>query len=141
MKKLVLSLSLFAFVALTANAQEKATPTTGSKATPTTSTSSPKPAAKPATPTTSPKPTTETAPVVMKDHVCTVACKDGAHVYAHGEKGHTCGDACKKMKTAKSTKMAPKKTTGAATTPASSTPASTPAAGTATDEKSLKMKK
>ena len=33
----------------------------------------------------------------MKDHKCTKACKDGKHTYAHGEKGHVCGDACKKM--------------------------------------------
>ena len=34
----------------------------------------------------------------MKDHVCTAACKDGKHVYAHGEKGHVCTEACKKAK-------------------------------------------
>jgi len=33
---------------------------------------------------------------VLEDHVCTAACKDGKHVYAHGEKGHVCTDACKK---------------------------------------------
>jgi len=33
---------------------------------------------------------------MLKDHVCTAACKDGKHVYAHGEKGHVCTDACKK---------------------------------------------
>ena len=33
----------------------------------------------------------------LKDHVCTDACKDGNHVYAHGEKGHVCTDACKNM--------------------------------------------
>jgi Ni/Co efflux regulator RcnB len=32
----------------------------------------------------------------LKEHVCTSACKDGKHVYAHGEKGHVCTDACKK---------------------------------------------
>lgn len=32
----------------------------------------------------------------LKEHVCTAACKDGKHVYAHGEKGHVCTDACKK---------------------------------------------
>ena len=36
-----------------------------------------------------------------KDHVCTAACKDGKHVYAHGEKGHVCTDACKKTKSDK----------------------------------------
>ena len=35
--------------------------------------------------------------MAMKDHKCTAACKDGKHVYAHGEKGHVCTDACKKM--------------------------------------------
>ena len=29
-----------------------------------------------------------------KEHVCTAACKDGKHVYAHGEKGHKCTAAC-----------------------------------------------
>src|SRR5688572_15529968 len=29
-----------------------------------------------------------------KTHACTDACKDGKHVYAHGEVGHTCTDAC-----------------------------------------------
>lgn len=32
----------------------------------------------------------------MKEHVCTAACKDGKHVYAHGEKGHVCTEDCKK---------------------------------------------
>jgi hypothetical protein len=32
----------------------------------------------------------------LKEHVCTAACKDGKHVYAHGEKGHVCTEACKK---------------------------------------------
>jgi hypothetical protein len=30
------------------------------------------------------------------EHVCTAACKDGKHMYAHGEKGHVCGPECKK---------------------------------------------
>lgn len=34
----------------------------------------------------------------MKAHVCTAACKDGNHVYAHGEKGHVCTAACMKAK-------------------------------------------
>ncbi len=33
----------------------------------------------------------------LKEHKCTAACKDGKHMYAHGEKGHKCTDACKKM--------------------------------------------
>ena len=33
----------------------------------------------------------------MKDHKCTKACTKEKHMYAHGEKGHTCGEACKKM--------------------------------------------
>jgi len=32
----------------------------------------------------------------MKKHVCTGACKKGAHVYLHGEKGHKCTEACRK---------------------------------------------
>lgn len=32
-----------------------------------------------------------------KEHKCTKACTKEKHAYAHGEKGHTCGDACKKM--------------------------------------------
>jgi hypothetical protein len=31
-----------------------------------------------------------------KKHHCTAACTNGKHVYAHGEKGHVCTDACKK---------------------------------------------
>ena len=38
------------------------------------------------------------APMAMKAHVCTAACKDGKHMYAHGEKGHVCGAACMKAK-------------------------------------------
>ena len=33
----------------------------------------------------------------LKDHKCTAACKNGKHMYAHGEKAHVCGEACKKM--------------------------------------------
>lgn len=33
----------------------------------------------------------------MKEHKCSDACRDGKHFYAHGEKGHTCGEDCKKM--------------------------------------------
>ena len=36
-----------------------------------------------------------------KDHVCTSACSNGQHMYAHGEKGHVCTDECKKMDTSK----------------------------------------
>ena len=32
----------------------------------------------------------------MKEHVCTKECTKDKHAYAHGEKGHTCTDACKK---------------------------------------------
>jgi hypothetical protein len=35
-----------------------------------------------------------TAAFVTKAHVCTAACKDGNHVYAHGDVGHTCTEAC-----------------------------------------------
>ena len=31
------------------------------------------------------------------EHACTAACKDGSHTYAHGEIGHTCTEACMKM--------------------------------------------
>ena len=31
------------------------------------------------------------------DHVCTAACMDGKHAYAHGEKGHACSSDCMKM--------------------------------------------
>ncbi len=30
-------------------------------------------------------------------HTCGADCKDGNHLYAHGESGHTCTDACVKM--------------------------------------------
>ena len=32
----------------------------------------------------------------QKEHVCTAACIDGKHMYAHGEKGHVCTEARKK---------------------------------------------
>ncbi|NOT92833.1 hypothetical protein [Ferruginibacter sp.] len=38
------------------------------------------------------------AKTAMKAHVCTNACKSGTHMYLHGEKGHTCGEACMKPK-------------------------------------------
>ena len=38
----------------------------------------------------------ETKKEMLKAHTCTAACKDGKHMYAHGEKGHVCTDACKK---------------------------------------------
>ncbi len=41
--------------------------------------------------------TANTTTIAMKDHVCTNACKDGNHVYTHGEKGHVCTEACKNM--------------------------------------------
>lgn len=31
------------------------------------------------------------------EHKCSDMCKEGNHTYAHGEKGHTCGDACMNM--------------------------------------------
>lgn len=39
----------------------------------------------------------DTKKEVLKEHKCTAACTKAKHMYAHGEKGHTCGDACKKM--------------------------------------------
>lgn len=45
-----------------------------------------------------PTATTPAAPApAATAHVCTANCKDGKHAYAHGEEGHTCTDACKKM--------------------------------------------
>jgi len=39
----------------------------------------------------------KTEKVKLKAHACTQACHDsGKHVYAHGEKGHTCTSDCKK---------------------------------------------
>jgi hypothetical protein len=35
----------------------------------------------------------------LKAHVCTAACTTEKHVYAHGEVGHVCTDACKKTTT------------------------------------------
>ena len=32
---------------------------------------------------------------MLKEHVCTAACKNGEHVYAHGEQGHVCDATCK----------------------------------------------
>jgi hypothetical protein len=39
----------------------------------------------------------DTKKEMLKEHKCTKACTKDKHVYAHGEKGHVCGDACKKM--------------------------------------------
>lgn len=36
-------------------------------------------------------------PAKLADHVCTDKCKDGNHVYAHGEKGHVCTAKCSNM--------------------------------------------
>ncbi|MBM3415876.1 MAG: hypothetical protein FJY20_05405 [Bacteroidetes bacterium] len=38
----------------------------------------------------------EAPKATLAAHVCTDACKDGNHVYAHGEEGHTCSEACMK---------------------------------------------
>lgn len=32
----------------------------------------------------------------LQEHKCTKACTKEKHAYAHGEKGHVCGEACKK---------------------------------------------
>lgn len=42
-----------------------------------------------------------------KPHVCTSACKNGQHMYAHGEKGHTCGKECKAMNAGKAAEGKP----------------------------------
>jgi hypothetical protein len=47
----------------------------------------------------------ETKKDALKEHVCTKACTKTKHAYAHGEKGHVCGDACKKMMMDKKGKM------------------------------------
>lgn len=38
----------------------------------------------------------ESPKATLAAHVCTAECKDGNHVYAHGEEGHTCSEACLK---------------------------------------------
>ncbi|MES2004230.1 MAG: hypothetical protein V4450_06900 [Bacteroidota bacterium] len=38
----------------------------------------------------------ETKKEVLKEHKCSKACTKDKHAFAHGEKGHVCGDACKK---------------------------------------------
>jgi uncharacterized lipoprotein NlpE involved in copper resistance len=43
--------------------------------------------------------TVKEAPATLAAHVCTDACKDGNHLYAHGEEGHTCSEACLKTHT------------------------------------------
>jgi hypothetical protein len=37
-----------------------------------------------------------------KEHACTKACVGDKHVYAHGEKGHVCGEECMRMREKKS---------------------------------------
>lgn len=36
-------------------------------------------------------------PMAEKEHVCADKCKEGNHLYAHGEKGHACTAECGKM--------------------------------------------
>jgi hypothetical protein len=38
----------------------------------------------------------ETPKTTLAAHVCTDQCKEGNHLYAHGEEGHTCSEACMK---------------------------------------------
>lgn len=40
------------------------------------------------------KQSAKTEQTQLKDHVCTSACSNGNHVYAHGEKGHVCTKEC-----------------------------------------------
>lgn len=40
------------------------------------------------------KDSTATQTMTPKAHVCTAACKNGKHMYAHGEKGHLCTKNC-----------------------------------------------
>ena len=58
-------------------------------------------------------PAATTAPAASKemgrDHVCSAACKDGKHVYAHGEKGHKCTSACRTKGAKAEAAPAPKK--------------------------------
>lgn len=41
-------------------------------------------------------PAQETPKATLAAHVCTAECKDGNHLYVHGEEGHTCSEACMK---------------------------------------------
>ena len=45
----------------------------------------------------------------LKEHKCTAACKNGKHVYAHGEKGHKCTKECAKQCEKKEMKKETKK--------------------------------
>lgn len=40
--------------------------------------------------------TKSTGTTAMKEHTCASACTATTHMYACGEKGHTCSDSCKK---------------------------------------------
>ena len=40
----------------------------------------------------------ETQNAKTTKHVCTEMCKDGKHVYKHGEKGHKCTKECQAKK-------------------------------------------
>lgn len=40
-------------------------------------------------------PAQTTKPEKLKKHHCTEKCTKEKHVYAHGEKGHTCDASCK----------------------------------------------
>jgi hypothetical protein len=38
----------------------------------------------------------ESPTTTLRIHACTEQCKDGNHVYVHGEEGHTCSEECMK---------------------------------------------
>ena len=131
MKNLLL---LFAFTLCLGFVNAQTTPTTTTTTTTTTkpvttTTTTTKPAAKEqAKPATKPMDAAKPAAKPMdpkmgdmntKEHVCTPACKDGKHVYAHGEKGHVCTDAEMKAMGKKTHKHKHKaKKAAPATTPA-----------------------
>ena len=115
MKKLMFALVLI-FGASMVQAQNPS-----STSTPPAPTRTEKKAEKPTTPSDkatsgparqTPPPAT-TAPAASKemgrDHVCSAACKDGKHVYAHGEKGHKCTSACRTKGAKAEAAPAPKK--------------------------------
>lgn len=48
---------------------------------------------------------------VLKPHACTAACKNGKHIYAHGEEGHKCTTVCRAMGKTKTASKPAKGTT------------------------------
>ncbi len=83
MKKLFSLLALFAALSIISCNSEKKDDKADAK------TDAPQKVETPGTPAQA-----QTASAAVTAHVCGAECKDGNHLYAHNEVGHTCTDVC-----------------------------------------------